>query len=145
MFYGCKSGKFGVHNVCKSCKKEAQRIYRAKYPEKYRLLGLKSNRSERWKKWRKEHPEKLKEYGDKSYFSGNREKAIQRDGEKCTKCGLTRKQHFITFGKDITVHHIDGNGKNNIVKEKNNSLENLVTLCLKCHGAEDSKRQFVKL
>jgi cytochrome c553 len=52
---------------------------------------------------------------------------------------------FITFGKDITVHHIDGNGKNNIVKEKNNSLENLVTLCLKCHGAEDSKRQFVKL
>lgn len=72
-------------------------------------------------------------------FGGNREKAIQRDGESCVKCGMTRMEHKEKFGKDITVDHIDGRGRYS--GEKNNDLSNLQTLCLKCHGRKDGLRQ----
>ncbi|MCW2763641.1 MAG: hypothetical protein JWR85_3842, partial [Marmoricola sp.] len=71
-------------------------------------------------------------------FGGNREKAIQRDGEKCVKCGITRAEHSILYKKDITVDHIDGLGVGQPVYLKNNSLENLQTLCSVCHKAKDN-------
>jgi 5-methylcytosine-specific restriction endonuclease McrA len=73
-------------------------------------------------------------------FGGNREKAIQRDGEKCVKCGMTREEHKIKYGVDITVDHIDGNGKNTPKEKKNNDMSNLMTLCKKCHGKKDCLR-----
>jgi len=51
-------------------------------------------------------------------FGGNRLKAIERDGHKCALCGYAEK---------LVVHHKD-------VNRKNNSLENLQTLCHGCHG-----------
>ena len=78
-------------------------------------------------------------HSDKHYFGGNREKAIQRDKEKCVKCGLTRKQHKRKYGRDITVDHIDGKGCRVPKAEKNNSLSNLQTLCSRCHTRKDSK------
>lgn len=76
----------------------------------------------------------------KSYFKylygGNREKVIKRDNEKCVRCGVTREEHKLLYGKDITVDHIDRNGKNKPAHLKNNSLENLQTLCFKCHGSK---------
>ncbi len=72
---------------------------------------------------------------NKYNFGGNREKAIQREGEKCVKCGMTRSKHKSKYGVDITVDHIDGNGRYS--KKKNHSLDNLQTLCMPCHGAKD--------
>ena len=73
-------------------------------------------------------------YKDRVLFGGNREKAIQRDGEKCVKCGMTREQHRKTFGRDITVDHIDGNGRYTPPEGRNNSLDNLMTLCMPSGG-----------
>jgi len=78
-------------------------------------------------------------YNSENYmFGGNREIAIQRDGEKCIKCGLTRDEHRVKYGRDITVDHMDGMG-NGVPKElKNNDLSNLQTLCLGCHASKDN-------
>lgn len=58
-------------------------------------------------------------------FEGNRLKAIERDGHKCLICGNSTRR--------MTVHHIDGNGTTS--KHQNNNLDNLATLCLRCHNA----------
>lgn len=82
---------------------------------------------------------------DRRDFGGNREIAIQRDGEKCVTCGMTRDEHRAKYGgKDITVDHIDGSGMSKPKHLKNNALSNLQTLCLGCHGRKDS-RLVVKL
>jgi len=55
-------------------------------------------------------------------FSGNRDAVIERDKNLCQLCNR--------FGK--AVHHIDGTGINS-GKKTNNSIDNLVVLCRKCH------------
>lgn len=85
----------------------------------------------------------MKSERDKHYFGGNRETVIQRDGEKCVNCGMTRSEHFKKYNRDITVDHKDKKGRNSSVNEKNNSIDNLVTLCMACHGNKDN--QFKKL
>lgn len=74
-------------------------------------------------------------------FGGNREVAIQRDGEKCVECNMTRSQHLKKYGRDITVNHIDGKGRYTSRKDQNHNLENLETLCLSCHGRKDGIRR----
>lgn len=82
-----------------------------------------------------------KKYYDKQKFSGNRIKALERDGYKCVKCGLTNEDHLILYGYEITVDHIDGNGVYKPSEKRNNSLENLQTLCSNCHGLKDVKQE----
>jgi len=76
---------------------------------------------------------------DKYLFGGNRELVIQRDGEKCVKCGMTREEHQTKYGLDITVDHIDNNGRNKPRPLKNNDPDNLQTLCLPCHTRKDNR------
>ncbi len=52
-------------------------------------------------------------------------KALERDGFTCQICG---KQDFNKGG--ICVHHKDGSGESTA---KNHELDNLITLCKKCH------------
>lgn len=75
---------------------------------------------------------------NKHVFGGNREKAIQRDGEKCIKCGMTRQEHRQRYGFDITVDHIDNMGTGKPEALRNSSLSNLQTLCCVCHGKKDN-------
>lgn len=49
---------------------------------------------------------------------------LERDKYKCVKCGSV---------KNIVVHHIDGSRRLG-VKNMNNELSNLQTLCRKCHA-----------
>lgn len=76
----------------------------------------------------------------KYMFGGKRELAIIRDGEKCVKCGMTREEHKQIYKRDITVDHIDGRGLKVPANMKNNSLDNLQTLCMPCHGRKDGAR-----
>lgn len=99
------------------------------------------------KRWAINNPERVKEIRRKSgsivFFGNNREKVILRDKEKCVECNMTREDHREKYGRDITVNHIDGRGINTPRPEKNNIMDNLETLCMKCHGIKDSKRKTI--
>lgn len=76
---------------------------------------------------------------DRTWFGGVRESVILRDLSSCVLCGINRSEHFIKYGRDITVDHIDGRGRGS--DEKNNDMDNLQTLCLGCHGKKDSPKK----
>lgn len=115
LFYANKKSRDGYSSWCRGCtnSRNADKIIRHKYNQNYL---------------------------HKLNFGNNREQAIQRDGEKCVQCGMTREEHKIRYGRDITVDHINGKGRNETRKEKDNRLENLQTLCLSCHGKKDILR-----
>ena len=73
-----------------------------------------------------------------SYYYGTeweekREKAIQRDDEKCQLCGIHRDEHQDKHGSDLHVHHIKPANEFDMVSEAH-SLDNLVTLCRSDHN-----------
>lgn len=71
-------------------------------------------------------------------FGKLRKLALDRDGHRCVKCGLTDQEHRAKWGRPITVDHIDRN-------RKHNTLSNFQTLCLRCHGRKDGAAQTSKL
>ena len=112
---------------------------------------MKSKGAIRVKEWRKNNPERVKTYKkeynrthkgeqkerfekwrDKNVFGGNKFKALERDNWECQECGLSQEQSIILFNRKLFVHHIDGHGRNS--KDKNHNLDNLITLCPRCHG-----------
>lgn len=56
-------------------------------------------------------------------------KARNRDKFKCQECGMTEDDHIKRYNSPLHVHHI-----NPYRYSKNNSLENLKTLCVGCHS-----------
>ena len=69
------------------------------------------------------HPQVLARFGR------DPEIIFKRDNWKCIICKTN---------KDLTIDHIDGNGRHS--KKPNNNIDNLRTLCRKCHGSIDGKR-----
>lgn len=61
------------------------------------------------------------QYKDEIRFSGNRYKVLERDEYTCQMCGNTHQ---------LVIHHIDNSGQSD---EPNNDIDNLVTLCRRCH------------
>lgn len=101
----------------------------------------------RLKKWRRDNPEKVKTYAkmrqkrdavkikayqkianNDYYFGGNRIKVLERDNYTCQVCGKNKED-----GKTIIVHHKDETGWSKKKPEKNNRMDNLITLCVQCH------------
>lgn len=88
--------------------------------------------------------------GQPRYYGPNwtqqRRYAIERDGEKCVICELSREDHFDDFGRDLNVHHkrplatfpfVDD--QYNRDWEAANALSNLLTCCVGCHSDLDDK------
>ena len=110
------------------------------------------------KKWRLNNPQKIKESKRKDYlkhkdyinkknsewyykkkgelgfspnkllaeqrrFGRERKEILERDNYTCQRCGSK---------KLICIHHIDKTGRS-VQNNHNNKLENLITLCRKCH------------
>jgi 5-methylcytosine-specific restriction endonuclease McrA len=96
--------------------------------------------------WRERHSEYLRIYyqevQSKLEFGGNKKMVLERDNYTCQECGMTNEEHIKRWSRNITVDHIDGNGRNS--KTKNNNLDNLITLCLSCHGRKDEKRRRIR-
>jgi 5-methylcytosine-specific restriction endonuclease McrA len=68
-----------------------------------------------------------------------REERLEKDGFKCVVCRQSNEEHKEVYGVSLHVHHIerkenfrDENG--DLDYDRANRLENLVTLCYKCHN-----------
>lgn len=53
----------------------------------------------------------------------------ERDGYKCTECGMTNFEHILTTGRSLEAHRL--------VPGSKYTVEGCVTLCRKCHGPKD--------
>ena len=120
-----------VQKYCKECSKSG--IYWKNRKDKYH------NDEE----YRRNELERFKRFEDKRYFGGKKQEVLERDNWTCQECGMTNEQHILLFGRGISVHHKDGKGRNS--EEKNNDLNNLITLCLRCHSRLDNFRRWNKL
>lgn len=70
----------------------------------------------------------------KNGWKQQRKKALERDNYICQKCGNTKKENII----ELDVHHKVPFRCFKDFKSAHN-LENLITLCRKCHLSEESK------
>lgn len=70
-------------------------------------------------------------------WAAQREKAIQRDGFKCVRCGMSRQEHYEAHGCDLNVNHKRPFWQFNGDNQKANRLSNLESLCKKCHTEVD--------
>lgn len=61
---------------------------------------------------------------------GNRAEVLARDGYRCVRCGMTDAEHKAKWGRPITIDHKSKD-------RSDNSMGNLQTLCLPCHGNKD--------
>ncbi len=103
--------------------------------------------------YRKNHPELIKKLSRQFYnkedtlkklrkhlYGGLWGKVMERDNYSCQRCGMTNEEHIAKWKRHITIDHIDGRGSGLAKKDKNNTMENLQTLCFKCHGYKDRLR-----
>lgn len=65
-----------------------------------------------------------------------RRNALQRDGYRCTVCGITNEEHDTRFGFGLDVHHIvplRAFAKRDLPIADAHSLRNLITVCRTHH------------
>lgn len=93
---------------------EYMKIMRSLYPDRYKSIGAMH----------------------KMRFGGLRHRILQRDNFECQVCGMTNQEHIKKWGCEITLDHIDGNGRYS--NTKNHIVNNMWVLCLACHGKKDS-------
>jgi 5-methylcytosine-specific restriction endonuclease McrA len=89
---------------------------------------------------KKNYDKRWKVYEDRKHYGGNKETAVARDGG-CVRCGITRAEHRVKYGRDISVHHIDGRGTQLPKEQQNNELSNLETLCSSCHSIQETPKR----
>lgn len=99
----------------------------------YYDLNRKKQIKKSGEKWRNKNKDRVREINKRASakaleksFGGNRSKALERDGFKCTNCGLTLEDSIKKYSRDLYVCRLGGLNKNN--------LNNLVTLCALCHN-----------
>src|SRR5437588_594681 len=109
--------------------KEEWNAYMRIYAKRYRELH-----KDKTRQWYKEGYEKIR-------FGGLRQFILERDNYMCQECNMTNDEHKRRWNRSLTIDHIDGKGIN--AKEKNNNPDNLITLCLICHGRKDRLRQLL--
>lgn len=68
---------------------------------------------------------------DKTLFGGKRQDVLERDNFECQGCGMSQEKHFVLFNTQLIIHHKDGCGRGE--ENPNNDMENLITLCIRCH------------
>lgn len=85
--------------------------------------------------WQRKHRAEFKAihgFSETSHYGAGKMRSfiLARDEYRCLECGMTDEDHKIKWGRPITIDHKDKN-------RKNNSQENLRTMCLRCHGRKD--------
>lgn len=66
-----------------------------------------------------------------------RQEVLRRDGEQCSKCGISADEHKNKFNEGLHVHHIkplrEFMSDGEIDHESANDTKNLITFCRECH------------
>lgn len=57
-----------------------------------------------------------------------KERVRQRDGYRCTQCGMTEAEHRAKYGRTLDVHRVVPRSRYTVVGS--------VTLCRACHGPQ---------
>lgn len=70
------------------------------------------------KNWRQSHPKTLH-----LNWAKLRLDILKRDNYICLNCGKLASE----------VHHKDGSGSNKLIREQNNNIDNLISVCHKCN------------
>lgn len=125
---------------CTKCEKEESRIKSKGLCSKCYAKEYRKNNQDKVKAYRKmrqirDHDKIIKfqrRMRDLERFGGNRKKVLKRDNFQCQDCGMYQEEHLELFGESLTIHHKDNNGRQ--TKHPNNDLDNLITLCVKCHS-----------
>ena len=104
--------------------------WKKKSPEKYIKMRERQNkkrdRHAEYLKSKERHLISARKSEVKRYFGGNYDKVLKRDNATCVVCGMTQKEHYDKYNRNIEMHHIDCNKDN--CEEKN-----LQVLCKACH------------
>lgn len=97
-----------------------------KHAKKRRACNAKYRREhpEVMKLWRKKNLDHLIEYNRAKRFPCAPYQYARKD--RCARCGLSNVGSVKRYGRRLDVHHVDGD-------LMNNSPENLLTVCRKCH------------
>jgi len=104
--------------------RKTSKKWRENNPDKVRIIQKRN-----YKKWRAKHPYKVGPPGQG--WAIIRKKVLERDNYTCQKCGK----------RTNLVYHLDGISSNCLAKERNNDLNNLLTLCRVC-GVITNKENF---
>lgn len=89
--------------------------------------------------WGVKNRDKQHQGWDKHMYGGKAQAVLERDNFECQNCGMTQEQHIIIFSNRLNIHHKDVTGKNTKKPFKNNDMDNLITLCIRCHTAEHNR------
>jgi hypothetical protein len=100
--------------LCRRCYFARYNVDNLAAVKRYKRKWYLKNGAAAWSKLKREQ----------RHYSNNRQAALKRDGFQCVRCKSTRQ---------LCVHHKDGKGRNVPIGQKNNALENLETLCRRCH------------
>lgn len=80
---------------------------------------------------------------DQQYGEGwatARRQALLRDHARCQNCGMSDNEHHDEFGRQLDVHHIEPVRTFDDPSDAH-ELDNIVTLCRRCHGAIENDSQ----
>jgi len=129
-FHRRRRNKDGLVYTCKICRQNETLKYRLKYRDLINKRKRESYHRDKYKNRHKRHAYYLrnKEHflskSEIQRYGRNRQNILERDGFKCQICGSNKK---------LAIHHVDGKGTTVPTAERNNNLENLMTVCSLCH------------
>jgi len=71
-------------------------------------------------------------YG-RGWNDAKKESVRERDNYECQGCGMSNEEHIKEYARRLSVHHIT-KADNFDDPEKRNAMDNLIALCMSCHG-----------
>lgn len=119
-----------MNHVCKN-------IYAKEMCRKCYIKDYYQKNKKRILKYRRDNGFASIKYMHKTRFGGKREEVMEMYDHMCAVCSMTRDEHREKWGRDLTIDHMDNQGRYS--EEPNNDLNNLQVLCLTHHGAKDGK------